>query len=174
MQELLDSKKINELLETMAEKIYNEFSSTDSVALVGIRSRGEILAQRLNQLLQNKGLSQLDSGVLDITLYRDDLDLKGADQPQVRSTEIEFDINEYHIILIDDVIWTGRTIRAALDALMDIGRPKVVRLAILVDKGFREFPIHPDYIGQEIDVSVDQKVRVYLNETDDKEQVVVE
>jgi len=146
----------------------------EKLALVGIRSRGEILAVRLEQLLSQEGFDQLDRGTLDITLYRDDLNQMGYQQPTVRSTEIDFDINDRLIVLVDDVLSTGRSVRAALDALMDLGRPRAIRLAVLIDRGGREFPIGADFVGQKIEVPEAQRVQVYLREEDNKEEVVLE
>jgi len=144
-----------------------------SLALVGIRSRGEILAQRLQKMIQPR-LGSIDRGTLDITLYRDDLDRMGYQQPKVRSTEIDFNIDDRLIILVDDVLNTGRSVRAALDALIDLGRPCAIRLAVLIDRGHRELPIRADYVGKTIDAPPDKRVQVCLKEVDDKEQAFLE
>ncbi|MBN2377651.1 MAG: bifunctional pyr operon transcriptional regulator/uracil phosphoribosyltransferase PyrR, partial [Sedimentisphaerales bacterium] len=140
----------------------------------GIRSRGEILAERLRVKLEALGAAGVDCGTLDITLYRDDLDQMGYQQPTVRSTEIDFDINDRVIVLVDDVLNTGRSIRAALDALIDFGRPKAIRLAVLVDRGARELPIAADFVGKVIEAPADKRVQVYLSEVDDTEKVILE
>ena len=174
MQILFDDTKIAQLINHVATQIAAEAQSGATLALVGIRSRGEILAQRLQQILMQEHGLDLDCGTLDITLYRDDLDQMTYHQPKVRSTEIDFDINGRLIILVDDVLNTGRSIRAALDALVDLGRPQAIRLAVLIDRGQRELPIRPDYVGKEIDAPNDERVHVCLREVDDTEQVVLE
>ena len=170
---MFDKNEIATALSKIAEEVYSEFSAGKRIALVGIRDRGEILAGRLAKQLELKGLA-VDLGTLDITLYRDDLNLKGSTQPTVQATEIDFDIEGRNIILVDDVLGTGRTIRAALDALMDLGRPRVTRLAVLIDRGGRELPIRPDYVGKTIEVGGDQHVRVFLEGMDETDKVFVE
>lgn len=173
MTRVLDSDILAEALEGLADKIA-EISSRagGAVALIGIRSRGDILARRLYTILSGRGLQIDRHGVLDITLYRDDLDQVGG-QARVRATEIEFDVTDCIIILIDDVIYTGRTARAALDALIAMGRPKVIRLAVLVDRGGRELPIQPDFVGLELS---DERshVQVRLVETDGEDQIILQ
>ena len=171
---ILGSGQIDAVLEEMAGKILSSAGQGDSIALVGIRSRGEILAERLRGKLADLGAGEVDCGTLDITLYRDDLDQMGYQQPTVRSTEIDFDINDRVIVLVDDVLNTGRSIRAALDALIDFGRPKAIRLAVLVDRGARELPIAADYVGKVIEAPADKRVQVYLSEVDDTEKVTLE
>jgi pyrimidine operon attenuation protein/uracil phosphoribosyltransferase len=170
---MLDKKEIATVLDKMAGKMVYEFSQGEPLALVGIRDRGEILAGRLAKLLQNQSM-QVDLGMLDITLYRDDLHQKGTDQPAIQATEIDFDIDGRTVILVDDVLGTGRTIRAAMDALMALGRPQVIRLAVLIDRGHRELPIRPDYVGQRINVNRDQQVKVFLEGMDETDKVIVE
>ncbi|MHC5060423.1 MAG: bifunctional pyr operon transcriptional regulator/uracil phosphoribosyltransferase PyrR [Planctomycetota bacterium] len=143
-------------------------------AVIGIRSRGEIIAKRLSQRLSDTLARPVPYGTLDITLYRDDLNDPQSDaQPTVRSTVIPFDISEKSILLVDDVLYTGRSTRAAMDALIDLGRPKSIKLAVLVDRGHREVPIQADYIGCEVDIAPDQSVEVNLVEVDVKDQVIV-
>ena len=145
------------------------------IAIIGIRSRGEILAQRLARILSEKGGGEIPCGTLDITLYRDDLNSpQGTAQPKVRTTEIGFDIDEKIIILVDDVLHTGRSARAAMDALIDLGRPKAIRLAVLVDRSGREFPIQADYAGYKAKASPGKMVQVLFKESDGKEQVIIE
>jgi pyrimidine operon attenuation protein/uracil phosphoribosyltransferase len=174
MQVILDSKQIAALLEKIAAEITAATPSDEPLALVGIRSRGEILAQRLQKLLEDKWSRQVDRGTLDITLYRDDLSQMGYQQPTVRSTEIDFDVDDRLIILIDDVLNTGRSVRSALDALIDLGRPRIIQLAILIDRGSRELPIGADYVGKTIEAPSDKRVQVYLHEEDGREEVVLE
>jgi pyrimidine operon attenuation protein/uracil phosphoribosyltransferase len=174
MQVILDSNQIAALLEKIAAEITAATPSDEPLALVGIRSRGEILAQRLQKLLEDKWSRQVDRGTLDITLYRDDLSQMGYQQPTVRSTEIDFDVDDRLIILIDDVLNTGRSVRSALDALIDLGRPRIIQLAILIDRGSRELPIGADYVGKTIEAPSDKRVQVYLREEDGREEVVLE
>ena len=176
MQALLNNKGIARLLEDIAEKIYETISKKEDTppAIVGIRSRGELLAERLKKILEKKFGKDIDRGTLDITLYRDDLNQMGYEQPVVRATEIEFDIDDRIIILVDDVLKTGRTVRAALDAIIDLGRPKVIKLAVLIDRGQRELPISPDYVGKRIEAPKDKKIMVRLKEVDKLEDVTLE
>ena len=174
MQVILDADQIEKTLTRVAGEIVAALPREASVALVGIRSRGEILAQRLHKKLQGKIAAPIECGTLDITLYRDDLNQMGYEQPTVRATEIDFSIDDRFIILVDDVLNTGRSVRAALDALIDLGRPRVIRLAVLIDRGCRELPISPDYTGKTIDAPANKRVHVYLREVDDSEQVVLE
>jgi len=173
MQVLLDKKEIDRLMGELAERVAQSVRRESSLALVGIRSRGEILAQRMHELLEKKLNRPIDLGVLDITLYRDDLNQKNDGQTMVRTTEIDFDVDGKLIIRVDDVLNTGRSVRAALDALVDLGRPKAIRLAVLLDRGMREFPIAADYIGRKVEAPEDKKIQVYLQDVDGKEEVVL-
>jgi pyrimidine operon attenuation protein/uracil phosphoribosyltransferase len=177
MKVILNSEQIGELLAGLAKGILSDSSidSSGQIAVIGIRSRGEILAQRLSGLLSEESGFEIPCGTLDITLYRDDLNLpRGTAQPAVRTTEIGFNIDDKFIILVDDVLYTGRSTRAALDALIDLGRPKAIRLAVLVDRAGREFPIQADYAGYKADVAPGKLVQVNLVESDGKDEVVVE
>lgn len=175
MKTLLNEIQINQILDSISRDIIAELGSRKKLVVIGIRSRGEILAQRLCQRLTRKMKKEIPCGTLDITLYRDDIhDPQGAVQPQVRSTEIDFDVNETTVLLVDDVLHTGRSVRAALDALTDLGRPKAIRLAVLVDRGSHELPIHADYVGLRSEIPEDETVLVQLKETDQIEQVTVE
>lgn len=174
MTVILDSKKIKSIIESLSQRIVSDAPADVDVATIGIRSRGEILAQRLAGLLADKLGKDVPCGTLDITLYRDDLNSpQGADQPQVRTTEIGFDIDGKVIILVDDVLNTGRSARAAMDALIDLGRPKVIKLAVLVDRHGRELPIQADYVGYKSDVAAEELIQVNFVESDGKDQVVV-
>lgn len=173
MQTIIEAQRISQLLERMAQEIVQHAAGAP-LALVGIRSRGEILAQRLQAILTERHHLNVDRGTLDITLYRDDLNQMGYQQPQVRATEIEFSIDNRLIILVDDVLNTGRSARAALDALIDLGRPQAIRLAVLIDRGQRELPISPDFTGQAVEAPKDKRVQVYLREADKREEVVIE
>ena len=175
MNIILDAKQIEIALSDLTDRITSDIPHKMDIVVIGIRTRGEILAQRLSERLSAKLGKPISCGTLDITLYRDDLnDPQGDVQPTVRSTEISFDICEKIIILVDDVLYTGRTIRAALDAIIDLGRPKAIKLAVLVDRGSRELPIQADYTACKIDIKPIQSVIVNLVETDQTEQVVVE
>jgi pyrimidine operon attenuation protein/uracil phosphoribosyltransferase len=175
MATILDSEQISRAIETIAEQIVRDLSPEDSVAAVGIRSRGEIIAQRLAEKLSDTLKKDVPCGTLDITLYRDDINSPShSSQPQVRTTEIGFSIDEKVIILVDDVLYTGRSTRAALDALVDLGRPQCIKLAVLVERAGRELPIQADYVGYRADVEVDKVVQVKLVESDGTDEVVIE
>ncbi len=175
MKVILDSKQIERILNDLAARIIAETSSRLNIAVVGIRSRGEVLAQRLSKRLSKRLGKDVPCGTLDITLYRDDLNSpQSVAQPEVRTTEIGFDVSDRIIILVDDVLYTGRSTRAALDALIDLGRPKAIKLAVLVDRAGREFPIQADYAGYKTDVAPGKLVQVNLVESDGKDEVVIE
>ena len=175
MKVLLNAKQIDSILNKLTSRIVADIPEGVEIAVIGIRSRGEIVAQRLAVRLSEKIGVEIPRGTLDITLYRDDLNSpKSGSQPQVRTTEITFDIDDKLIILVDDVLHTGRSARAAMDALIDLGRPKAIRLAVLVDRAGREFPIQADYAGYNAVVKPGQSVQVLLKESDNKEQVIVE
>ena len=170
----MDGEAIRRAVSRMAHEILERNKNVQEIGLVGIRTRGVILAQRLKEAVRQIEGKELPTGTLDITLYRDDLSLVGA-SPIVGKTEIDFDIHNKIIVLVDDVLYTGRTIRAALDALVDFGRPSIIQLAVLVDRGHRELPIRADFVGKNIPTSKAQNVKVILQETDGGEdQVVVE
>jgi pyrimidine operon attenuation protein/uracil phosphoribosyltransferase len=147
----------------------------DDLALVGIRTRGVPIAKRIAQIVHSINGHDVPTGALDITLYRDDLMRHPVGpQPVVRKTEIAFSIDDKRILLVDDVLYTGRTIRAALDALIDFGRPKAIQLVVLVDRGHRELPIKADYVGKNIPTSLSQSVQVHLLEIDGRDEVEIE
>jgi pyrimidine operon attenuation protein/uracil phosphoribosyltransferase len=166
---LLDADGIRRTLDRMAEEILRSIPAGAAPAVIGIRRRGEVLAARLVEALSRLGASRMDVGTLDITLYRDDLAELGP-QARVRGTEIDFDINGRFIVLVDDVLYTGRSIRAALDALVDLGRPRAIRLAILVDRPARELPIQPDFVGVRAP-GAEEPVTVLLVEADGTDEV---
>lgn len=175
MKVILNSEQIEHILKDLTSRIISETPPKLELAVIGIRSRGEILAQRLSSRLSEKVGKDIPCGTLDITLYRDDLNSpQGSEQPQVRTTEIGFSIDDKIIVLVDDVLYTGRSTRAAMDALIDLGRPKAIRLAVLVDRAGREFPIQADYVGYKTDVEPGKLVQVFLSESDGKEEVVIE
>lgn len=175
MPVVMDADRIDRTLTRIAHEIVERNRGVDEVALVGIRTRGVTLARRLKQRLLDITNEDVPTGVLDITLYRDDL-MRSAvgPQPVIRRTEIPFSIDDRKILLVDDVLYTGRTIRAALDALIDFGRPKVIQLVVLVDRGHRELPIKADYVGKNIPTSLKESVQVRLHESDGLDEVVVE
>lgn len=169
---VMDQEAIRRVIMRMAHEILEKHKGTGHLALVGIRTRGVILAQRLKRAIKEIEGIDIPTGVLDITLYRDDLTLISA-KPLVRETSIDFDITDMKIILVDDVFYTGRTTRAALNALVDFGRPAVIQLAVLVDRGHRELPIRADFVGKNIPTSKEQDVQVILDESDGKADEVL-
>ena len=172
---VMDADRISRALTRIAHEIVERNKSLEGLALVGIRSRGEHLARRLATALREITGQDVPTGALDITLYRDDLMRHTVGpQPLVRLTEIPFSIDDRRILLVDDVLYTGRTIRAALDALIDFGRPKVIQLVVLVDRGHRELPIKADYVGKNIPTAATESVQVRLVETDSRDDVTVE
>ncbi|HEX4054819.1 MAG TPA: bifunctional pyr operon transcriptional regulator/uracil phosphoribosyltransferase PyrR [Tepidisphaeraceae bacterium] len=174
MRTVYDVSDVRRTIETLVDRIAAAFSAAAPLNIVGIRTRGEILAQRLAQGLHSRGFKQIGRGVLDITLYRDDLSEIGP-KPMVRPTDINIDINSHPLLLVDDVLFTGRSIRAALDALSDFGRPGAVRLVVLVDRGGRELPIQADFIGLTLqNVPADHRVNVKLSEIDGRDEILVE
>lgn len=171
---IMDKENIRRTLMRIAHEILEKNKGREDLCVIGIRTRGAVLAERLNDCIRRIEGSGVPVGILDITLYRDDLTLVST-QPLVRETMVSFDITGKKVVLVDDVFFTGRTVRAALDALIDLGRPASIQLAVLVDRGHRELPIRADYVGKNIPTSLDQNVRVVLEETDRQEdQVVVE
>ncbi len=169
---VLDEKGIKRTLQRISHEILEKNQDVGTLAIVGIRTRGAYLAERIAENIQQIEGKEVPVGALDITLYRDDL-TEVSEQPVIRSTEIEFDLNGKQIILVDDVLYTGRTVRCALDELIDFGRPANIRLAVLIDRGHREFPIRPDYVGKNIPTAKQESVEVRLKETDDAEEVNV-
>src|SRR5437870_12064433 len=170
--QVLDDAALDRALTRIAHEILERNGGAKDLAFVGLRTRGVTLAQRLAAKIAAIDGASLPVGALDITLYRDDLGLRGA--PVVRATEIPFPIKDKTVVLVDDVLFTGRTIRAALDALIDLARPKMIQLAILVDRGHRELPIRPDYIGKNLPTSRRETVAVRLTEHDGEDRVVIE
>ena len=167
---LMDARKMDRTLERIAAEIREHELGSEPVAVIGIRTRGVHLASRLREKLQRSGDSQVDFGILDINLYRDDLSMV-ADHPVLRKTEIPFSVSGQRLVLVDDVLYTGRTIRAALDALVDLGRPALIQLAVLVDRGLRELPIQADYVGLVVPTQADQYVSVLVSEEDEVDRV---
>jgi len=171
----MDADRISRALTRIAHEIVERNHGIDGVALVGVRSRGVPLARRIAGVLTEVGGQEVPTGALDITLYRDDLMRNPVGpQPLVRKTEIPFSIDNRTLVLVDDVLYTGRTTRAALDALIDFGRPKAIQLVVLVDRGHRELPIKADYVGKNVPTSRKESVQVRLQELDGLDQVSVE
>ena len=168
----LDAEAIRKSIVRIAHEIVERDRSGGRIGVVGIRTRGDFLARRLAQALREVTGKEVPVGALDITLYRDDLDRLDA-SPVVRSTEIPFDVTGHRVIVVDDVLFTGRTVRAAMDALTDLGRPESMELAVLVDRGHRELPIKPDYVGKNLPTSKEDLVQVHLVETDGVDEVVI-
>jgi pyrimidine operon attenuation protein / uracil phosphoribosyltransferase len=171
----MDADRMSRALTRIAHEILERNRGLDELALVGIRTRGVPIARRLARALREINGDDVPTGALDITLYRDDLMRHTVGpQPVVRRTEIPFSIDDRKIMLVDDVLYTGRTIRAALDALIDFGRPRVIQLIALVDRGHRELPIKADYVGKNLPTSLKQSVRVRLEEIDGTDEIVIE
>jgi pyrimidine operon attenuation protein/uracil phosphoribosyltransferase len=172
---VMDADRVSRSLTRIAHEIVERNRGVDQLALVGVRTRGVPIARRLASLLLAITGREVPNGALDITLYRDDLMRHAVGpQPIVRRTEIPFSIDDRHIILVDDVLFTGRTIRAALDALIDFGRPHTIQLVVLVDRGHRELPIKADYVGKNLPTSLAETIRVRLSEIDDIDEVSIE
>jgi pyrimidine operon attenuation protein/uracil phosphoribosyltransferase len=175
MPQVMDADRMSRALTRIAHEILERNRGLDELALVGIRTRGVPLARRIARALREINGDDVPTGALDITLYRDDLMRHPVGpQPLVRRTEIPFSIDDRKIMLVDDVLYTGRTIRAALDALIDFGRPRVIQLIALVDRGHRELPIKADYVGKNLPTSLRQSVQVRLQEIDGTDEIVIE
>jgi pyrimidine operon attenuation protein / uracil phosphoribosyltransferase len=175
---LLDSEAIGRMLSRIAHEIIEGNPDLEQVALVGIQTRGVPLAHRLRRLIAERAGHEAALGTVDITFYRDDLQVRGGEaprhpQPVVRATKIDFALEGRTCVLVDDVLYTGRTIRAAIDALFDYGRPARVQLAVLADRGHRELPIRPDYVGKNLPTARDERIQVELVEVDEVDRVVL-
>jgi pyrimidine operon attenuation protein/uracil phosphoribosyltransferase len=171
----MDADRMSRALTRIAHEILERNRGLDDLALVGIRTRGVPIAKRIARALKEINGDDVPTGALDITLYRDDLMRHAVGpQPVVRRTEIPFSIDDRRILLVDDVLYTGRTIRAALDALIDFGRPRAIQLIALVDRGHRELPIKADYVGKNLPTSLRQSVQVRLQEIDGTDEIVIE
>ncbi|MDD4202062.1 MAG: bifunctional pyr operon transcriptional regulator/uracil phosphoribosyltransferase PyrR [Candidatus Omnitrophica bacterium] len=169
-QEILDKEQMKRALTRIAHEILEKNKDENLLCLVGIKYRGMYLANRLAKEIKTITGKDPQLGALDITLYRDDL-TQVAEQPVVHATEIDFDINGKIVILVDDVLFTGRTVRCAIDELIDFGRPKNIQLAVLVDRGHRELPIRPDFVGKNVPTALSEKVDVLVKEADGEDRV---
>lgn len=168
---VMDAEEIERSLTRIAHQILEKNKGADNLAVVGIVTRGDLLAKRLVEKIESIEGARVPLGRLDISFYRDDF--ASYVSPEVLSTEIMFNIDGRDVVLVDDVLYTGRTIRAALDALMDIGRPETVQLAVLIDRGHRQLPIRADYVGKNVPSAADENVRLFLEETDGRSQVEI-
>jgi pyrimidine operon attenuation protein/uracil phosphoribosyltransferase len=171
----MDADRMSRSLARIAHEIVERNRGIEELGFVGIRTRGVPIARRIAQAIREINHHEIPTGALDITLYRDDLMRHAVGpQPVVRRTEIPFSIDDKRILLVDDVLYTGRTIRAALDALIDFGRPRSIQLVVLVDRGHRELPIKADYVGKNLPTSLSQSVQVHLTEIDGRDQVEIQ
>jgi len=169
---ILGKNDILRALTRISHEIIERNHGAKNIALVGLRTRGVHLASRINKLIESIEGVTVPTGILDITLYRDDF-RSSMKQPQVRATDIEFEIDNMNVILVDDVFYTGRTVRSALDAIIDFGRPKKVELAVLIDRGHRELPLKADYVGKNIPTAYDEEIVVRLEEEDGIDKVTI-
>lgn len=170
--EIMDALGMERALVRIAHEIIERNKGAHDLALVGIQRRGVPLAARIRENIRSREGASIPLGILDITLYRDDLSLL-AEHPVINGTDVPFSINGKRLVLIDDVLFTGRTVRAALDALIDLGRPKCIQLGILVDRGHRELPIRADYVGKNVPTSLDEIVSVQMKEVDGADRAVL-
>lgn len=170
--QIMNKEDISKAVKRIAHEILEKNKDTANLAIIGIKNRGVYLAERIAKELKNISGCDIPKGALDITLYRDDL-TQVSEQPIVRETDIDFNVDGKIIVLVDDVLFTGRTVRCALSELIDFGRPKAIQLAVLIDRGHRELPIRPDYVGKSIPTSISEVVEVRLNESDSDEEVLL-
>jgi len=170
--QLMDAVTLDRILTRIAHEIIERNKGVQDLVLIGIRNRGVPLARRIAKKIEEIEKVSIPVGILDITLYRDDLTAVGP-QPIVRQTDIPFRVTDKKVVLIDDVLFTGRTIRAALDSIIDLGRPKFIQLAILIDRGHRELPIRADYVGKNVPTSLDEVIEVNVVEEDGKDSVIL-
>ncbi|KMT21440.1 bifunctional pyr operon transcriptional regulator/uracil phosphoribosyltransferase PyrR [Clostridium cylindrosporum] len=170
--QLLDEKSINRALIRVSHEIIEKNKGVENIVLVGIKTRGVPLAKRIAGYIEEFEGTKVEIGTLDITLYRDDLSEKNY-EPKVNDSDIPSDLSNKIVVLVDDVLYTGRTVRSALDAIIDIGRPNSIQLAILIDRGHRELPIRADYVGKNVPTSIDEIVQVELKEIDGIDRVII-
>ncbi len=169
---IIDEKGINRTLTRLAHEIIERNKGAEKLAIVGIRTRGAFLAERLAVMIQNIEKRLVEVGYLDIIFYRDDLRQR-LDLPEVKGTDVRFPIDDKNVILVDDVLYTGRTVRAAMDELMDLGRPATIQLAVLVDRGHRELPIRADFVGKNVPTADDEEIQVTIRDVDGQDGVWV-
>ncbi len=167
---IIDEEGLSRTITRLAHEILERNKGSQNIILIGMRTRGEYIANRIKNKISEIEKSEPPFGILDVTLYRDDFRTR-LKQPEISVTNITFDINEKDVILIDDVLYTGRTVRAALDAIMDLGRPNTIQLCVFVDRGHRELPIKADFVGKNIPTSINEEVRVRLKEIDEEDAV---
>jgi pyrimidine operon attenuation protein/uracil phosphoribosyltransferase len=167
---LVDAAGFARTITRIAHEIIERNRGTEHLGLVGMQTRGVYIARRVAAKIKEIENKEIPVGVLDVTMYRDDY-RTSLKQPQVQTTDIHFDLFEMNVVLVDDVLYTGRTVRAALDALMDIGRPKRIQLAVMVDRGHRELPIKPDFIGKNVPTSINEEVQVRMSEVDEEDAI---
>ncbi len=170
MERLLSAQQVARSLQRLYRLVQSHLPAEGPLAVIGIRTRGEVLAQRMVERLRADRPGPVEHGVLDITFYRDDLSLRKG-MPLVRATEIDFELDDKLVLLVDDVLQTGRSVRAAMDALVDFGRPRVIRLAVLIDRGGRELPISADFVGRTVTAPPEARVQVRLKEHDGEDGV---
>ncbi|ACB86316.1 bifunctional pyr operon transcriptional regulator/uracil phosphoribosyltransferase PyrR [Natranaerobius thermophilus] len=171
--EIMDQEKFNRTLTRISHEIIEKNKGIDDLVLIGIRTRGVPLAERLAHKIEEIEGESIATGLLDITLYRDDLSTL-SEKPILNKTEVPFSIKNKKVVLVDDVLYTGRTARAALDAVIDLGRPKYIQLAVIVDRGHRELPIRADYVGKNVPTSKKELISVRLSEIDGEDRVMIE
>ena len=170
--QLMSAAEIDRTLQRLAHEILEQNQGTSNVVLIGIRRRGVPLAERLARMMRSASGTDVPVGTLDITLYRDDLSLV-APQPVVQSSDITFGVDDKAVILVDDVLYTGRTVRAAMNGLFDLGRPRRIQLCVLIDRGHRELPVEASYVGRQVQTSDTEIIEVRLNEIDQQERVML-
>ena len=170
--QLMDEKAIGRAITRISHEIIERNKGIEDIVLVGIKTRGVPIANRISKKIEQIEGSKINTGQIDITLYRDDLKEVNVD-PIINGSNIDFNINDKIVILVDDVLYTGRTVRSALDAVVDIGRPKAIQLAVLVDRGHRELPIRADYVGKNVPTSKDEIISVKLSEIDEEDSVTI-
>jgi pyrimidine operon attenuation protein / uracil phosphoribosyltransferase len=167
---IIDKEGFNRIITRISHEILEQNKGSQNLVLIGMRTRGEFLARRIREKIKEIDSVELPFGVLDVTLYRDDFRTR-LKQPQVSVSDITFDVNEKDIILIDDVLYTGRTVRSALNALMDLGRPRSIQLCILIDRGHRELPIRADFVGKNVPTSLNEEIKVKMEEFDGEDAI---
>jgi pyrimidine operon attenuation protein / uracil phosphoribosyltransferase len=170
---IMDERGIERSVVRLSHEIIERNKGVVNLVIVGVKTRGEHLARRIANQIKKLEEANIPCGFLDITLYRDDLQTRSLENPELKGTEIPFDITDKHVILVDDVLYTGRTTRAALDELVDHGRPASIQLAVLIDRGHRELPIKADYVGKNVPTSVGEHVKVFFKEIDGKDEVLL-